>query len=334
MLIPILYCDPSVQVFDLIRFDATKSLAVRGTVDQINSVKIQCGIGGGDIDVFHTLSKNWFLDFVFNSEDSFDFDASNGEIHFLMNGVTYSTLVSAGEYTLANLLIEIKTKMEAVASPLSVSFVVDSRNRITLTPSIPLQVLPNHNAKGLWKSLGFSKDGQLVSDPVEFGFKKITLTVESNSESAQVVKWVKVYTKYGDALFSEDGDIVIHEPDIMKWLPQGYSTFNHLHRAAQESILDWCDRQGYRDSSGLKLNKWAFVDKSDVRTWSMYIALKYFCLSVRNQETDVWLKKSNEYEKLEISARTRAVLSLDLDKDTKPDTPRGPDINTGRLLFR
>jgi hypothetical protein len=334
MIISILHAEKKVQLKDLTRFDASKSVLVKGSVDAINSVKIKAGADGTDIEVFNAQPKNWFVDFAF-SEYKFDVDATNSKLTFEMNGTKYNTDVVAGTYSLADLLTAMKAAIELIASPLVVSFSVDERNRITITPSPALKILPKTSSMDLFQHLGFSEDGQLVGAPVEYGIRKVTLTVASASESATAVEYLQVYTKEGDALFSEDADLVGFENDIMKWLPAGRGTFLDLHRKAQQSILDWTDRKGYRDDNGKKITKWAFVDNSDVRMWSTYLSLKLFFMGVTNATDDVFKRKASYYEKLEIEARDRVVLELDLDGDGKSDIDNErADIGSGRLFYR
>lgn len=346
MIIAILHNEKQVQLKDLTRFNAEKSVLVKGSANPIRSVKIKAGADGTDVEVFNEDEcRKWFLDWAFASY-AFDVDPTNSELVFEVGGTKYQTNVLTGTYSLANLLTAIKTAIEAVASPLTVSLTVDEKNRITIAPSLPLKIQPNFSSAGLLKHLGFKEDGQLVGFPVEYGLRKVTLTVGAGTagatpsdpptilETATAEVYVEVYTEEGDSLFSEDADLIGEEPDIMKWLPAGRGSYKDLHRKAQRAILDWCDRQGYRDEFNRKLTKWAFVDHSDVRTWSYYLTLRLFFMGAQNDVDDVFKKKAAYYEKLEIESRNRVVLNLDLDGDGEPDVPNGPDIGSGRLYFR
>lgn len=333
MLVPILHLEEKLQLKDLTRFDASKSILVKGTVNPINSIKIKPGADASEVEVFNAVPKNWYLDWAFK-DYAFDVDATNEELVFEANGLSYTTNVVNGTYTLANLLVAIKNAIEAIASPLSVSITVDYRNRITIAPSTPLNVLPNNTSKGLLVHLGFSEDGQLVSAPVEYGVRKVTLKVSSISENESISHYVKVYSQSGDALFSQDSDLVSEENDIMKWLPVGRSSYLNLHRTAQTQILDWLDRNGYVDDSGKKITKFAVVDKSDVNIWSKYLTLRLFFMGANNQVDDTFKEKAKYYEKLEIEARNRAILNFDLDGDGKAEQVQGPDIGSGRLYLR
>lgn len=333
MIIPILHFEKQLQLKDLTRFDASKSVLVKGTVDPITSVKVKAGADGTDIEVFNAQPKNWFVDFMFN-EYKFDVDATNSRIQFTVAGAKYVVDVAAATYTLTTILAAMKSAIETAVPAITVNFTVDA-NRITLESTSDISLIPKSSPADLLQHMGFKKEGQRVGLPIEYGLRKVTLTVASVSDSASVSEYVEVYTKEGDALFSDDSDLVGFENDIMKWLPLGRGSYLDLHRKAQKSMLDWIDRQGYRDDNGDKITKFLFIDPSEVRMWSTYLALKLFFAGVQNATDDVFKRKASYYEKLEIEARDRAVLNLDLDGDGKEDLgDQTTDIRSGRLYYR
>lgn len=339
MIVPILHFEDAIQTKDLTRFDAAKSLQVKGSLGVLSSVKIKPGADASDIDVFNADSKKWFLDFAFNSY-SFDVTTENNEVHFEAAGMSYLALVTPATYTLANLLTQIKIEMEAVASLLVVAISLDQYNQVTFVSNQPLKLLPKYTSKDLLQHLNILDESKLVGQPVEYGLKQITLTIEASTigpvvvDTASTNVFIKLFTPEGDRLFSKDQDLVAEENDIMKWLPQGRGSYLNLHRKAQGLILDWLDKEGYRDEFQKKLTKWAVLDNSDVNMWAKYLVLRLHFMGIQNATDDVFKKKAAYYEKLEIASRDRAVLSLDLDGDKKEDALKGPDIRSGRLFFR
>jgi len=331
MIIPILHLEKELQIKDLTRFDASKSTLVKGSANPINAVSITPGANGTPISVFNASASNWFADFAFNSF-AFDVDSTNNKLSFESANVTYDEELSAGTYTIDTLLVEIKDTIED-ACPLTVTVSLDDQRRINLVADGSLKILLKTGAHIL-KHLGFYEDGQLIGTPVEYGLRKITLTVASSSESASVDEYVKVYSVEGDALFSNDSDLVGNESDIMSWLPKGRATYIDLHRRAQRSIIDWFDRNGYRDHKGRKITKFAVIDNTDVKLWSIYLSLRFFFMGVQNASEDVFKEKAKYYEKMEIESRNRAVLNFDLDGDGKEDQSIGPSSWSGSLFLR
>lgn len=339
MIIPVIHTEKSLQINDLTRFDASKSILVKGSTNAITSVKIKPGLDGTGVEVFNSNPKNWFLDWAF-TDYAFDVDADGAnEVSFKMGSTEYKTTVGNGTYSLANLLTAIKTAVETLVPTVTLSFEVDEKNRVSFIPSLPLEFQPNKTPNDLMKHIGFTKPG-LEGNPVEYGLRKVILTIECAAvpgpgvaDSAETFSFIQVYTPEGDALFSEDADLVSEEPDIMKWLPAGRSSFMDLHRKSQKLILDFMDRQGYRDDNGDKITKFAFVDNSDVRLWSYYQVLRLFFMGAQNAKDDVFKDKAKYYEKLEIASRDRAILSLDLDGDKEPDVVN-VGIREGRIFLR
>lgn len=345
MLIPILQNEKQVQLKDLTRFDASKCVQVKGSEGSITQVLMTPGLGASVIDVFSSVTENWFLDFMFSSY-MFDVGAPHNTLIFEVNGTKYETTVSDGSYSLTDLLTEIKTEIEAIASPLVVNFSVDGNSRITIDPSLPLKILPTSSLKDLFHHIGFKDDGQLVSYPVEYGLRKVKLEIVSEKpgalpsdplievERASVENYIEVYTPEGDGLYSEDSDLVSLEPDIMKWVQSGRATYLDLHRKSQKLILDYLDRKGFRNEDGKKITKFMLVDNSDVRVWSYYQVLKLFFLGIQNDKDDVFKKKSDYYSKLEVDARERVEISLDSDEDGEPDESSKLHVSSGRMLMR
>ena len=331
MLLAILHTLKETQIGDLVRFDASKSAKIRGTVDDINAVKIKVGMNGVDLNVFGPNPKNWFLDTTIN-DAGFDIDETNGSIDFEVNGQKFSAQVSTAHYTLDALLLEIKNKIEALVSSLSVSFTVGVDNRISMSSSSLLTLDPTRTAKSVFRLLGFDEKGQTRSYPLEGGICRVTLTVESASENAQVHNYIRVFTPEGDSLFSCDADLETEEPDIMKWLPEGKSSYNYLHRKAQKEIIDFLDQNGYRAATGKKLNKWALVDKLDVKLWSTYLALKIHFAGIYNAERDVFVSKSKAYGALAESAKQRVIVLFDTNNDGVADASSG--FSQGRVFYR
>lgn len=332
MIIPILHIEKELQLKDMTRIDASVSTLVKGSADPIDSVIIKPGADGAEIEVFNSNPKNWFVDFMFSSY-AFDVDATNDALSFEVAGVEYDTNLTTATYTLANLLLEIKSKIEAEVVGLTATLSLDDRNRITISGTSEIKILLKTSLHIL-THLGFSKDGQTLGTPVEYGLRKITLTISADADTATISEYIKVYTPEGDALFSHDSDLVAEENDIMKWLPKGRGSYLNLHRTAQRLIVDFMDRNGYRDDNQDKITKHAFVDNSDVNQWSKYLTLRLFFKGASNASDDVFKDKAKHYEKLEIESRNRAVLSLDLDGDGKKDATPGPSSWSGSLFLR
>lgn len=335
MLIPILLHEDSIQTNDLTRFDASKSIKVKGSAGAINAVTIKAGADAVAVNVFDAQdSEAWFLDWVFTGQ-SFDIGSTNNVLNFTFQGVDYRALVLSGTYSLASLLTQIKTTIEAAASPLTVTLTSDVNSRITITPSLPIVLLLNKEDACLFSKIGFYDGIVFTGLPVEYSFKEITLEVTTDlPETASLTKTIKVLTPNSDRLFSTDADLVIRERDILQWTASGRSSFLAEHRKTQTEILDWLFKEGYYDSSGKALTKWSIVDTKELRQWALYKTLAQLMFSFSNAADDVFIKKSEKYQKLEIDFRKIYSLTLDTDLDGVADASQDVGTSECTLVHR
>jgi hypothetical protein len=333
MLIPVLNLEDEIQVNDLTRFTADKSIAVKGALNPINSVKIKAGADGPDLEVFNSDIDQWFLDWVFTSQ-TFDIDTNLNKVLFNVDNVEYSTTVPTATYTLASLLTAVKNSIEAVAPPLTVTLDIQKNNRINITASNPTFSLRlNKDAASLFDFLQF-KGEELLSLPVEFSYKAITLTVASISENAVLTRYIKVYTEASDKLFSNDTDLIKKERDIMKWTASGRASFVAEHRAAQKHVLEFLANNNILDGDGEPLTKWTLGLTEELRLWATYRTLADLFFSFSNAVDDVFYKKSEVYRKDEINARNKYSLSVDTDQDGEADEVKDVSTWSGSLVHR
>jgi hypothetical protein len=335
MIIPILNLEESVQTNDLTRFDASKTIKAKGGLaGDINSVKIKAGANGSDIELYEVDNSAWFLDWVFTGQN-FDVDSYNNVLNFEVGGVAYRALVADGTYTLASLLTAAKNAIEALASPLTANFTVDVNNRITISPSLPIKLLLNKEPACLLSLLNFYDKDILVSLPVEFSIKVITLTVTTSAlESVTLVKHIKVFTPESDRLFASDSDLIIRERDIMSWAADGRSSFMAEHRKVQTEIIDWLFKEGYYDNKNRALTKWSIVHTKELRQWAIYKTLSALMLSFSNSVDDVFIKKYEKYNKLEIDSRKIYSITLDTNNDGVADQSQDVGTAEGTLVHR
>ncbi len=170
------------------------------------------------------------------------------------------------------------------------------------------------------------------------GEKDVTVRITVTGDvTATRTKKITVLTAADDYLFSTDNDIKTMEPDILKWIPEGYSSWNHVHRAAQESILDWLDEIRLVRDDGTRFEAKDVVDRQQVRRLSKLMALKMIYFGLANQDADVFLTKFEEYKKLEGNARNRNYLKLDFEGNGEASaTPatQSQDLRTMRMVKR
>jgi len=143
---------------------------------------------------------------------------------------------------------------------------------------------------------------------------KVRVTVVGGGEQSKTYA-LTVRTKLEDNLFSNDEDLQNHEPDILKWVKDGRSSYLDLHRRAQELILDTLYRLGYTDRQRNRLGADAVVDILEVKEWSTYMVLYLIFNGLSNAVDDVFMKKAEIYKNKAKARMTSATLKLDLNGD-------------------
>lgn len=334
-LIGVLNFEEKVQVNDKTRFDLTRTFATSGET-AIATLTVKPGLDGPTISVYNSSSANWFTDWAYTAQ-TFDIDSTNNIIYFTLDGTDYEAELTGGTYTLAQLLTEIKTQMDAEASA-TFTVTSDDLNKITISVDGRLALDGLNQSNNLLPHIGFIREfaasDEQIGLPVEYGIKKIAVSVNNGGTASNYYFYQKVYSVMGDRLFSNDSDLISEETNIMKYLPAGKSSFMYAHRRAQEMILNWLDKNAWVNVFERKFTKHDIIDKQEAKNWSRYLALELIFRDLGNAKDDVFKEKANFYQGLGIAERNRLVLRLDINEDGIADETESPDTWSGVLVRR
>ncbi len=339
---PVLDHEERLQLGDKTRLGAEKSFVAPLGSTAINVASVTPGLGSTAENIYDSqTADNWYLDWIFNTWNFDIITGYNDKIDFDQGGVKAATLTQ-GTYTLAQLCTQIATQLNAVVG-ISGTFAVSANENDKITISndtANFELLPVtgvNKATSLLPHIGFKKDesdASLLGKRVEYSQKKIVLSVNNGDGAQTITKYVKLFSVAGDCLFSSDQDLTTWEPDIIKWVQKGRTSFLNAHREAQDQILYYLDKNGYTNIYQEKYDKFDIVDHSEVNEWSAFLALSIIMWGISNKSDDVFLKKHFEYKSKSSEARDRAVLRLDLNEDGVADTNEHVDISSGTLVTR
>ncbi len=285
---------------------------------------ITAGTASSPIDIFDDTVDDRYLDWSYSSWEM-DIDSTNNKIDFEEGDDSFTAELTAGTYSTSELAAEIKIQMDAEgANTYTVTVSEDDEMTISANGNFSLAPGPGN----ILKQLGFADStARSLENGTEFTGRRIryltrrlTLTVGDGSDTATSYGYLKLFSKDGDNLFSNDSDLVQHEPDILKYLPDGKSSYKYAHRRSQELILKFLDEKGYTDIYKDKLLIDAIVDVDEVREWSIFLTLRLIYQGIKNATDDVFSEKVKDYHSEEKVARNRAILRLDIDGDGDVDS--------------
>lgn len=326
-------CDyeSEIQILDKTRFDSSKSFAPVGS-DEITTLTIKPGLDASAIDVYNSDNNLQFLDWCFSSF-AIDVNSSNNSILFEEGGVSKSGTVANGSaYTLANYATAVATAMTSAGTQTYTASV--SNNKITISaPTTAFKFVSSAAATQCFFDLDITSLSH-EGDYVEYGIRAVTVASGNGTDTNTLIVYPKVYSEAGDYLFSNDGDLTSHEPDIMKWVTDGRSSFKNVHRRSQKLIIAWLDEKGYVNVYGDKYTKRDIVDIEEVKQWSTFMTLRLIFQGLSNAVDDVFDRKAKYYELNEQAARQRVILRLDSNKDGVVNEIEGVSIYSGSLFRR
>jgi hypothetical protein len=337
---PILEIEEKVQINDKTRLSAIKSFVSKGET-AIATMTITPGSGGPSINVYNTDTKERYTDWAWTAW-SFDVDSTNAKIDFEEAGTDYVATVASSTYTsFATLVSAIQTALNGAGASGTFTCSIDEADRITVESTVSFRLLAgtgDNRLIGMLRHIGFGEvdsdnSTELTGDPVEYGLRKIVLSINNGGSPVTHTLYQKVYTEAGDRLFASDSDLQTYEEDILKWVSPGRSSFKDVHRTAQKNIMDWIDGQGYRRQDGEPFTKFDIVNMNQVSLWASYLALALVFEGNSNAVDDVFDKKSKFYQSKATQARNRFV-AIDLDQDGKIDFDENLRLHSGSLFRR
>jgi len=164
------------------------------------------------------------------------------------------------------------------------------------------------------------------------GVKTVGVRVTTNAVPVTLTTQVEVVTAEDDKLFSSDSDLVSIEHNILKYVPEGRSSFKYIHREAQKQILEWLYINGFRGTGNTRLTKENVIDVSEVRFWSKYLALRLIFQDLSNAPEDVFDKKSKLYQRDEHKWRENSGLKLDFNGDGVQGAYESANMTTRNLV--
>lgn len=165
------------------------------------------------------------------------------------------------------------------------------------------------------------------------GSKTVTLKLKTSTAVEQTfTKIITVLDITTAALFSKDHDLYQFEPEIDQYLPKKWSSWNMIHKQAQEWIIDWLDEAAIYKYDGSKFAVADIGDSQQVKQLSIYKVLEIIFEGNSNIVGDLFSIKRDKYKALAQQKMSRANLRLDYDDSGVVDTNERINLVSGTLI--
>ena len=161
------------------------------------------------------------------------------------------------------------------------------------------------------------------------GTKTISLRLNTTLPSSQTfTRDITVLDLSLANLFSKDFDLYVHEPEIDQYLPKKWSSWNMVHKRAQDWIVDFLDEKGIFAQDGTKYAAADLTDKQQVKQLSVYKTLQFIFEGNSNVVGDLFSIKAAKYETLSNTKASRSQLDLDYNKNAVADDFEKTNLHT------
>lgn len=229
-------------------------------------------------------------------------------------------------------IVQVDEKIRLDASR---SFITKDESAITL---VEIEPYAGFGFVEVYSTLGAQaqEDWYLDTGYTSAGSKVVSVRITTDGLPSTFTFDLTVLSVSDDNLFSSDNDLKAIEPDVMKWLPAGKTTWNFIHRKAQDKILTEIYKSRILGVDGEKLTKDEVIDKAEVREWSTYLALSLIYNGISNAVDDVFSFKSSNYSKQanQYMNFSLNILKLDYDRDGSLGSSEKLDFRTGLMVRR
>lgn len=163
------------------------------------------------------------------------------------------------------------------------------------------------------------------------GTAAVVVRVTTDGSPTTFSKNIEVQSEVDDKLFSSDSELLPYEPSILQWTREGRNSFLDVHRASQERILKYLDENRFWDEDGKPLTKEDVIDIEEFKDWSKFMTLRLIFEGLSNATDDIFHQKALRYRKMELEARDRAKMRVDLNNDGTVDDDEWHDFRSIEL---
>lgn len=271
-------------------------------------------------DNIETITK----EITFHAENEVVIDATNSTLNINTGTAQPVNIAEATYSNHADLITAVVAALNANTDG-TIFTVTRVGRKLTIAGDVAFDILCSITLNSAWGILGF-----VGSDRTGL----LTYTSQNLGTVQEITRTIPVISVVADHLFSTDDQMTQHETDIMRYVKEGRASWINIHRRAQQLIMQWMDTQGFINDFLEKFPASAIKDVTEVREWSVMVALRLAYESISNSKEDIFRIKANSYESREEFYRNRAVIRLDMNKDGRVDLGEQIDVRNAVVVRR
>lgn len=167
------------------------------------------------------------------------------------------------------------------------------------------------------------------------GVKNISVEATDGLSTVSQDFQIEIISAADDNLYSSDAQLFSIESELRKYIPQERSSFNHIHREAQQRILAYLDRKRIWKDNGDAYSKDEINITGELAKWSLYEAAYLIYMDLYIQNGDKFREKMNDYKELRNYERDRGAIKVDKDgSGTIENNSEIQDLKSFRLIRR
>lgn len=165
------------------------------------------------------------------------------------------------------------------------------------------------------------------------GVKTVTVTVTLSDSSIHSKSFaVTAISQADDKLLVDDDDLRAMDFELMRFIPDGYSSWRHVHRRSTREVIDFINSMRLSKVNGDPLTFDELKDSRLAKDFALKSSLALIYQQLSNKPDDKFYQRYLDAKKTLEAYKSRADWAFDFDGNGQIDNYERADMLTGRLL--
>lgn len=163
------------------------------------------------------------------------------------------------------------------------------------------------------------------------GQKTVTVTVTLSDATVYSKTFtVQAISAADDKLLVDDEDIRSYDFEILRFIPEGFSTWRHVHRKATQDVVFFVNSLRIKNlNNPITLDE--LLPSPNARQLALMLSLHMIYSQLSNRSDDKFYQRAMEAKKAAESIKSLPDFIIDFNKDSVLEPSEAADILSGRL---